>query len=80
MLTSAIQTKVYTITINYLTLKRLKKHLLGTARKLVTLQEWNGGFYKPHSLVPLTKEEVEKHEEDEEAYEQKQAAVREVIY
>jgi hypothetical protein len=66
--------------INYLTSKGLKKHLLSTVQKLVTLLEQNGDFYKPHSLAPLTDEEVEKHKEHEEAYEQKEAAVREVIY
>ena len=68
--------------INHLTAKspRLKKHLLGTVRKLVVLQEWNRSFYKPHSLAPLTDEEVEKHKEEEEAYEHKQATVCEIIY
>ena len=66
--------------LNYVTSKLLKKHLLGTARKPVVLTEWNGSHYKPQSLAPLTDEELEKHEEEEETYEQKQAAVREVIY
>ena len=49
-------------------------------RKLVVLQEWNRFFYKPHSLALLTDEEVEKHKEEEEAYEYKQATVHEIIY
>jgi gag-polypeptide of LTR copia-type len=66
--------------INYLASKGLKKHILGTARQPIKLEERGGDYYKPHSLAPLTDEELEKHEEEEEAYEQKQAAVREVIY
>lgn len=47
--------------INYLASKGLKKHVLGTARQPIQLEERGGDYYKPHS-------------------EQKQAAVREVIY
>jgi hypothetical protein len=66
--------------INYLTLKGLKKHVLGTVRQPIKLEERGGDYCKPHSLAPLTDEELEKHEEEEEAYEQKQVAIREVIY
>ena len=66
--------------INYLTSKGLKRHVLGTARMPVILEERDGNLFKPRGTTPLTNEEIEKHEEEEETYEQKQAAVREVIY
>jgi gag-polypeptide of LTR copia-type len=66
--------------LNYLTSKGLRRHVLGTARKPEELDERNGSFYKRNSLAPLTDEEVEKHEEAQDSYDQMQAAVREVIY
>jgi hypothetical protein len=66
--------------LNYLTSKGLRRHVLGTARKPEELDERNGSFYKRNSLAPLTDEEVEKHEEAQDNYDQMQAAVREVIY
>jgi len=66
--------------INYLALKGLKKHVLGTARQPIMLEEHGRDCYKPHSLAPLMDEELEKHKEEEEAYKQNQAAVWEVIY
>ena len=58
----------------------MKKHGLGTARQLIKLEERSGDYFKPHSLAPLTDKELVKHEEDKESYDQKQAAVREVVY
>ena len=65
---------------NYLTSKGYRRHVLGTVRKPETLVERNGSLYKPGSLAPLTDEELEKHEETVDTYDQMQAAVREVIY
>jgi gag-polypeptide of LTR copia-type len=53
---------------------------LGTAHQPIKLEEHGGVYYKLHSLVPLTDNELKAHEKEEEAYEQKQAAVQEVIY
>ncbi|KAF8237160.1 hypothetical protein L208DRAFT_1060248, partial [Tricholoma matsutake] len=66
--------------LNYLTLKGLCRHVLGTARIPEELDERNGSFYKQNSLALLTDEEVEKHEEAQNSYDQMQAAVCEVIY
>jgi len=66
--------------LNYITSKGLKQHLLGTAQKLVELREENGSLYKGITPDPLAEEEIEKHEVEEDKYEQQQAAVCEVIY
>jgi len=66
--------------VNYLTSKSLKRHLLGTARKPVQVITRGGAFYKQGTLAPLTDEELEKHEDEQDDYDQKQASVREVIY
>ena len=65
---------------NYLTSKGLKRHLLGTARKPVDLIERDGGYFAPGHLGPLGDAEFEKHEEEQDEYEQKQASVREILY
>ena len=65
---------------NYLTSKGYRRHVLGTARKPETLDKRNGAFYKLHSLAPLSDDELEKHEEETDIYDQKQAAVQEIIY
>ena len=66
--------------LNYLTSKGYCRHVLGTVRKPETLDERNGAFYKLHSLAPLSDDELEKHKEETDLYDQKQAAVREIIY
>ena len=66
--------------LNYLTSKGFRRHVQGTARKPEVLIERNGSFYKSGSLAPLTDEELEKHEEMVDTYDQSQASVREVIY
>jgi hypothetical protein len=53
---------------------------MGTARKPVTLREEDGEFYKGSDPNPLSEEDVEKHQAEEDKYEQHQAAAREVIY
>jgi hypothetical protein len=65
---------------NYLVSKGLKRHVLGTARRPVELVERGGSYYKQNSIAPLNDDELEKHETEQDEYEQKQASVREVIY
>ena len=65
---------------NYLTSKGLKRHLLGTTRKPVDLIERDGGYFAPRHLGPLSDAEFEKHEEEQDEYEQKQASVHEILY
>jgi hypothetical protein len=64
---------------NYLTLKGLKRHVLGTAHRPVELVERDGDYHKPSALSPLNDEELERHEKEQDEYEQKQASVCEVI-
>ncbi|KAF8805315.1 hypothetical protein BYT27DRAFT_7104775, partial [Phlegmacium glaucopus] len=66
--------------LNYLTSKGFRRHVQGTARKPEQLIERNGSLFKPGSIAPLNDEELEKHEEILDTYDQMQAAVREVIY
>ena len=66
--------------LNFAMSKGLKRHLMGTAQKLVTLREQDGEFFKGSDPVPLSEEDVEKHQGEEDKYEQYQAAAREVIY
>ena len=66
--------------LNYLTSKGYRQHVLGIACKPERLEERNGSFYKTTSLAPLTDDELEKHEETTDLYDQMQAAVREIIY
>jgi hypothetical protein len=66
--------------LNYLTSKGYRRHVQGTARKPETLIDRNGSFYRYGSLAPLTDDELEKHEETVDTYDQMQAAVREIIY
>ncbi|KAF8221957.1 hypothetical protein L208DRAFT_1222090, partial [Tricholoma matsutake] len=69
---------------NYLTSKGLKRHVLGTARQ-------RRGMSRSPDPLRLSKEmetcdhspysnEIAKHEEEQDNYEQKQASVCEVIY
>ena len=62
---------------NYLASKSLKRHVLGTARKPTEPEKKKDEEGKE---IPLTNEEQDKFEDELEAYEQKQASVREVIY
>ena len=66
--------------INYLTSKGLKRHVLGTAHKPVKLVERNGDYYKLNATSPLNDDELEKHEKDQDEYEQKQASVHKVFH
>ncbi len=66
--------------LNTLTSKGLKRHVMGTARKLVVLTERDGDYYKPGWLAPLSDEDLEKHEQEQDLYDQHQATVRDIIY
>jgi hypothetical protein len=66
--------------LNTLTSKGLKRHVLGTAHKPEVPVEHNGSFYYQNSMNPLTDEELEKNEDEQDSYDQKQAAVQEIIY
>ena len=65
--------------LNTLTSKGLKRHVLDTAHKPEVPVEHNGSFYYQNSMNPLT-EELEKDEDEQDSYDQKQAAVQEIIY
>ncbi|KAF8236640.1 hypothetical protein L208DRAFT_1179416, partial [Tricholoma matsutake] len=65
--------------LNYITSKGLCQHVIGTVRKLETLHESNGSFFRANSLAPLNDDEIKKHEDSQDAYDQMQA-VHEVIY
>ena len=56
---------------NYLTSKGLKRHVLGTACQPVKLVERDGDVFKPNSFVPLDDDEIAKHKEEQDNYEQK---------
>ena len=66
--------------LNYLTSKGYRRHVQGTACKPEVLTERNRSFYKSGSLSPLNDDELEKHEEATDLYDQMQAAVQEIIY
>jgi len=66
--------------LNTLTSKGLKRHVLGTAHKPEVPVEHNGSFYYQNSMNPLTDEELEKNEDEQDSYDQKQAAIQEIIY
>jgi Reverse transcriptase (RNA-dependent DNA polymerase)/gag-polypeptide of LTR copia-type/GAG-pre-integrase domain len=66
--------------LNNLTSKGLMRHVRGTARKPVQLTERHGAYYRPHELSPLSDEDLEKHEDLVDSYDQKEAQVREIIY
>jgi len=66
--------------VNAIKAKRLHRHLSGTVRKLDDLEECDGEFYKPRTMSALTDAELEAHENEIDAYEQKEATLREIIY
>ena len=61
-------------------LARAQRLTTSTACKPETLNESNGAFYKPGSLAPLSDDEIVKHEETTDLYDQMQVAIREIIY
>ena len=66
--------------LNYMTSKGYRRHVLGTACKPEVLIERSGVFYKPGMLNPMSDEDLEKHEEMTDLFDQMQTAVCEVIY
>src|SRR5882672_2221520 len=66
--------------LNTLTSKGLKRHVMGTARKLVQLTELDGEYFKLGRFDPLSDEELEKLEQEQDLYDQHQATVRDIIY
>ena len=66
--------------INNLTSKGLMRHVRGTVRKPAQLIEHNGSHYRPNELSPLSDEDLEKHEDYIDSYNQKEAQVREILY
>ncbi|KAJ7585399.1 hypothetical protein C8J56DRAFT_717393, partial [Mycena floridula] len=60
--------------------KGLRWHVMGTAQTPVTLVERNGSFFKPNMLSPLSDADLEKHETEQDEYDQKEAQVQELIY
>ena len=65
---------------NNLTSKGLMQHIWGTAHQPIQLTERNSSYYRPHELSPLSDEDIEKHEDSVDRYDQKEAQVREIIY
>ena len=65
--------------INFITSKGLKRYLLGTMWKPKKLSEVDGQFFLPGKNTLLMEEQIEKHKEEIDNYETKQASVREVI-
>jgi len=49
-------------------------------RKLDNLEERDGEFYKPRTMSALTNSELEAHENEIDAYKQKEATFQEIIY
>ncbi len=65
---------------NVATSKGLRQVLYGTAKKPVEMTEINGDYYLPGSLAPLSDGEVEKQLTLQDAYDQKEAQVHEMMY
>jgi len=66
--------------VNAIKAKGLRRHLSGTVHKLDDLEECDGEFYKPRTMSAFTDAELEAHENEIDAYEQKEATLREIIY
>jgi len=60
--------------------KGLKWHVLGIAWKPTEIVEHDGDYYRPGWIAPLSDDELEKHEEAQDLYEQNQVTVCELIY
>jgi len=67
-----------------ITVKGLRRHLSGTVRKPEELVERDGKWYKmkgeSQEATPLTDDELDKHEDEIDVYQQHEAQVREIIY
>ena len=65
---------------NNLTSKGLMHHVKGLARQPATLKERDGAYFRPKSSEPLSEKELDEYYMEMDAYETKQAQVREIIY
>src|SRR5882724_13587200 len=61
--------------LNTLTSKGLKRHVMGTAQKLVQLTELDGKYFKPGQFDPLSDEELEKLKQEQDLYDHHQVTV-----
>ena len=67
--------------LNYLTSKGYRRHVQGTARKPENIVESKDGkFYLGNSKEAMSDEQLEKHDNSLDLYDQTQVAVREIIY
>jgi len=67
--------------LNAATARGLRRHLVGTTLKPSTVIERDGKFYlKTDDPEPLSEDALDKHETSVDAWEQKEAQVRELIY
>ncbi len=67
--------------LNAATARGLRRHLVGTALRPTDLVEKAGKFYlSATATVPLSDDDVDKHETSIDSWEQKEAQVRELIY
>ncbi|KAG7442016.1 uncharacterized protein BT62DRAFT_922850 [Guyanagaster necrorhizus] len=65
---------------NVVTSKELRQVLYRTAKKPIEITETDGDYYLPENLVLLSKDEAEKQLILQNAYEQKEAQVYEMMY
>ena len=56
------------------------QHVCGTACQPVQLTEHNGSYYHLNKISPLSDEDLEKHEDSVDSYDQKEAQVQEITY
>jgi len=71
----------YERVLNAATACGLRRHLIGTALRPTDLVEKAGKFYlSATATVPLSDDDVDKHETSIDSWEQKEAQVRELIY
>ena len=66
--------------VNAIKVKGLCCHLLETACKLDDLTKWDSKFYKKDSMTLLSDDDLEKHEDTIDFYEQQEASLWEIIY
>ncbi|KAK0222060.1 kinase-like domain-containing protein [Armillaria fumosa] len=65
---------------NVATAKGLRRVLYGTTKRPVEMTELNGDYYLLGNLAPLSNDEVEKQLALQDAYDQKEAQVHEMMY
>ena len=65
---------------NHLTSKGLLRHITGTARKPIEIEEHNGKVHKKGNVTAMTDDEFEAYLDSLDTYAQKEAQVHEVLY